>query len=317
MTYITHTSSSLNGHVDILSNQPFVATSAELSQNDRWQMTLQTQFSLWLAVQYVCNSINECMHAFITGLPRCLGLTSEVITLAQFTMPSPDTTFTHQRCTQPRKCNNFCLLIYLNLLYMFRATNSPILRSTFWLYIQLWYNAPILLPTDDKVPSQHRLAAISVHCTKAVYTVKNCFWRWVNLLPETCTADSNRSIKRSINKNCCILLVTYIIVLMMHGLTNIKFTHHYWQCTWNALCDLQITPVHCHWMPECDSLIVKTIHCALTPDITSNIFKQYATPCPPVLTVTCFFHTIPHFPAPRMKPMVFQGYALYALWASP
>jgi len=46
-----------------------------------------------------------------------------------------------QRCKQPTRCNNFrlliFLLIYLNLLYMFRVTNSPIFRSTFWLYIQL------------------------------------------------------------------------------------------------------------------------------------------------------------------------------------
>ena len=48
------------------------------------------------------------------------------------------------------------------------------LQEHFSLYIQLWYNAPILLPTGDKVPSQpcHRSAAISMHCTKAVYTVK-------------------------------------------------------------------------------------------------------------------------------------------------
>jgi len=31
----------------------------------------------------------------------------------------------------------FSLLIFLNQPYMFRAKNSPILRSTFWLYIQL------------------------------------------------------------------------------------------------------------------------------------------------------------------------------------
>ena len=31
----------------------------------------------------------------------------------------------------------FRLLIFKNKPYMFRATNSPILRSTFWLYIQL------------------------------------------------------------------------------------------------------------------------------------------------------------------------------------
>ena len=58
-------------------------------------------------------------------------------------------------------------------------------------------------------------------------------------------------------------------------------------------------------------LIVKTIHCALTPDITANVFKQYAAPSPPVLTVTCSFHTIPHFPAPTMKPLMFQEHALY------
>jgi len=34
---------------------------------------------------------------------------------------------------------------------MFRATNSPILRNTLWLYIQFWYNAAILLPTGDRL----------------------------------------------------------------------------------------------------------------------------------------------------------------------
>jgi len=62
-------------------------------------------------------------------------------------------------------------------------------------------------------------AAISVHCTKAVYTIKKCSREWMSLLPETCRAD----LKRSINGICCILLVAYIIVLMTHGLTNIKF----------------------------------------------------------------------------------------------
>ena len=42
-----------------------------------------------------------------------------------------------QRCKHPTRCNKFRLLIFINQLYMFRATNSPILRSTFWLYIQL------------------------------------------------------------------------------------------------------------------------------------------------------------------------------------
>jgi hypothetical protein len=38
--------------------------------------------------------------------------------------------------------------------------------------------------------------------------------------PETCRAD----IERSINGNCCIFLVTYAVVLMTHGHTNIKET---------------------------------------------------------------------------------------------
>ena len=40
-----------------------------------------------------------------------------------------------QRCKQPTRCNNFrsfiFLLIYFDMLCMFRATNSPIFRSTF------------------------------------------------------------------------------------------------------------------------------------------------------------------------------------------
>jgi hypothetical protein len=58
-------------------------------------------------------------------------------------------------------CNKFRLLIFLNQLHMFRATNSPIFRSTFDCIYSFWYNAPILLSTGDKaemelhgVPSQ-------------------------------------------------------------------------------------------------------------------------------------------------------------------
>jgi len=54
-----------------------------------------------------------------------------------------------------------------------------------------------------------------------IYSQK-CSCRWANLSPETCRADSNISIKRSINENCCILLVAYIVVLMMHGFTSVK-----------------------------------------------------------------------------------------------
>ena len=73
----------------------------------------------------------------------------------------------------------FHLLIFLIQPYMFRATNSPILRTLFDLYTQL-----LVQCTDtaadrchgwDGVPSQpwHRSAAGSVHCTKScIYSQK-------------------------------------------------------------------------------------------------------------------------------------------------
>ena len=97
------------------------------------------------------------------------------------------------------------LLIFLNQLYMFRTTNSPILRSNFWLYIQL-----LVQCTDIAVDWQQYRCIVP----KALYTVKKCSWGWASLSPETCRAD----LKRSMNGICC------IVVLMMHDLTNIKYS---------------------------------------------------------------------------------------------
>ena len=94
------------------------------------------------------------------------------------------------------------------------------LQEHFWLYIELWYNAPILLPTSEKVEMEltssistlslvgSNIGALYQSC---IYSQK-CSWRWASLSPATCRADSNRSIKRSINENYCILLVAYIVV---------------------------------------------------------------------------------------------------------
>ena len=57
----------------------------------------------------------------------------------------------------------FRLLILLNQPYMFRATNWPILRGTFWLYIQF-----LVQCTDI---AADRSAAVSVHC------IKSCIYR--------------------------------------------------------------------------------------------------------------------------------------------
>ena len=45
----------------------------------------------------------------------------------------------------------FPLLIFLIQPYMFRATNSPILRSTFDSIYSFWYNEPTLVPTGATV----------------------------------------------------------------------------------------------------------------------------------------------------------------------
>ena len=48
------------------------------------------------------------------------------------------------------------LLIFSNQLYMFGATDSPILRSTFYCIYSFWYNAPTLLPTGAIVEMELR-----------------------------------------------------------------------------------------------------------------------------------------------------------------
>ena len=94
---------------------------------------------------------------------------------------------------------------------MFRATNSPILRSTFWLYIQL-----LVQFTDTAangchgwdgtdVPSQpwHRSAAVSVRCTKSCIYIQKVLLRMGEFLARNiCRAE----LKRLINEKfvaCC------------------------------------------------------------------------------------------------------------------
>ena len=131
-----------------------------------------------------------------------------VINLCEFEVCEPRAPL-EQRCKQPTRRNKFRLLIFSNQFYMFRATNSPILSSTFWLYIQLLVQCTDI--AADRWP-RHRSAAISVHCTeRCIYSLKkNCSWGWASLSPGKCRADWNRSEKKSINEHCCIFLVAYI-----------------------------------------------------------------------------------------------------------
>ena len=108
----------------------------------------------------------------------------------------------------------FRLLIFLNQPNMFWATHSPILRSIFWLYIQF------LVQCTTSVAD--RSAAEAVHCPKScMYSQK------VRLRMGDCVARNMLGWFEKINKQkiCCILLVVYFFVLMMHGHTNVKLPY--------------------------------------------------------------------------------------------
>ena len=89
----------------------------------------------------------------------------------------------------------FRLVIFLNQPYMFRTKNSPILRSTFWLYIHL-----LVQCTDTAADRCHTVApVVSVRCPKSCIYSQKCSWGWANLSPETCRADLKR-LKRLMNE---------------------------------------------------------------------------------------------------------------------
>ena len=115
-----------------------------------------------------------------------------------------------QRCKQPTRYNNFRSLIFLNQPYMLRATDSPILRRTFWLYIQF-----LVQRTDTAADRFHDdTGRQQCRCVvpKAVYTVKKCSWGWANLSPETCRANLKKLINERLLHLVACLLPWYISV---------------------------------------------------------------------------------------------------------
>ena len=118
----------------------------------------------------------------------------------------------------------FRLLIFLIQPYMFRATNSPILRSTFWLYTQL-----LVRSTETAADRCH---GFHLHCgtswqqcrclvPKAVYAVKKGSWGWANLSPETCRAELKRLIYEKVVASCWLFTSLYQIC------TGIQSEHNY------------------------------------------------------------------------------------------
>ena len=94
----------------------------------------------------------------------------------------------------------FRLLIFLIQPYMFRRTNSPILMSTFWMYIQL-----LVQCTDtaaDRCYGGTDRQQNRQHCTKSCVYSQKCSWGWANLSPETCRADLKRLINEIVVASC-------------------------------------------------------------------------------------------------------------------
>jgi hypothetical protein len=127
--------------------------------------------------------------------------------------------------TQYNNVNNqqgakiFRLLIFLSQPYVFRATNSPILRSTSWLYIQLlvqctdtaadrchgWDGTEFHLNRD-----WHQSATVSVCCTKSCIYIQTVLLRMDEFVARNTWGWFKKINKR---KSCYTLLVTYIVVL--------------------------------------------------------------------------------------------------------
>ena len=103
----------------------------------------------------------------------------------------------------------FRLLIFLIQPYMFRATNSSILRSTFRLYIQL------LIQCTDTAADQWS-AAGSVPCTKSCIYSQNVLLRMDEFPARNIQGRIKKINKR---KSCCIFLVAYIVVIKHHFYT--------------------------------------------------------------------------------------------------
>ena len=101
----------------------------------------------------------------------------------------------------------FRVLIFLNQPYMFLATNSPILRSTFWMYIQL------LVQCADTA-ADRRTGRRQCRCI--VPKTKSCIYSHKVLLMMGEFVAQNMYgwfTKTNKRKSCCILLITYIVVL--------------------------------------------------------------------------------------------------------
>ena len=107
---------------------------------------------------------------------------------------------------------------------MFRATVSPIFRSTLTVYTAFWNNVPTQLsaafqsvsPVGSRQQSQYIVPKSSIYIVKVLMKTGET-------VAETCRA----SLKESIKQILLHLLVADIIVLVMHGHTNVTFAESF------------------------------------------------------------------------------------------
>ena len=112
----------------------------------------------------------------------------------------------------------FRLLIFLIQPHMFRATNSPILRSTFLLSVQLFVQCTDTAAdwchrwAGTSVSSQpwHRSAAVSVHCTKSCIYSQKMLLRMDEFVARTCGAELKRLINGKVVASCWLFTSLYL-----------------------------------------------------------------------------------------------------------
>ena len=117
----------------------------------------------------------------------------------------------------------FRLLIFLIQPYMFRATNSPILRSTFWLYINF------LIECTGRQQCRCILS-------KDVHTIKKCSWGWVNLAPETCRAELKRLINENVVASCWLFISLYFSQIFEKKNVHVISRKSIW---WKTICSMR------------------------------------------------------------------------------
>ena len=109
---------------------------------------------------------------------------------------------------------HFRLLIFLIQPYMFRAINSPILSSTFWLYVQLLVQCTGRQQCWCIIP-------------KVIHIVKKVL---LNLSPETCRAELKRLLNEKVVASCWLFTSS----LNLHFYTQFVTTPTCFDPTWSS-----------------------------------------------------------------------------------